>query len=88
MDIIALPVEVSYRNQVDFRKKDSLVNREYSTMKADPKNLKIGILQSKDLHEIVERFSFPWTSSKATEAKWETYLSEQKAGDRIVCLAR
>lgn len=57
-------------------------------MKADLENLKIEILQSKDLHEIVERFSFPWTSSEATKAKWETYLSEQTAGDRIACLAR
>ena len=57
-------------------------------MKADSENLKIDILQSKDLHEIIERFSFPWTSSAATKAKWETYLSEQTAGTRIACLAR
>lgn len=57
-------------------------------MKADLENLKIEILQSKDLHEIVERFSFPWTSSEATKAKWETYFSEQTADDRIACLAR
>lgn len=57
-------------------------------MKADLENLKIEILQSKDLHEIVEKFSFPWTSPEATKAKWETYFSEQTAGDRIACLAR
>jgi len=57
-------------------------------MKADLENLKIDHLQSKDLHEIVERFSFPWTSSEATKAKWETYFAEQKSDERVVCLAR
>lgn len=52
------------------------------------KSLKIDILRDEDLHEVVERFSFPWTSSEATKAKWKTYFSEQTAGDRITCLAR
>lgn len=73
---------------MDTREKNPTVNRGYSPMKADLENLKIEILQSNDLHEIVERFSFPWTSSEATKAKWETYFSEQTAGDRIACLAR
>jgi ribosomal protein S18 acetylase RimI-like enzyme len=57
-------------------------------MKINQKNLKIDVFQSEDLNELVEVFSFPWTSFEATKAKWETYLSEQKVGDRIVCIAR
>lgn len=51
-------------------------------------NLKIDILRDEDLHEIVKEFNFPWTSPEATKTKWKTYSSEQKANDRIVCLAR
>lgn len=56
-------------------------------MKRDP-NLQIDVLQDDDLHELVKVFSFPWMSSEGTKVKWETYLSEQKADDRIVCIAK
>lgn len=50
--------------------------------------IKIEMLQDKDLNELVNTFHFPWTSLEATNAKWHTYLSEQKTGNRVVCLAK
>lgn len=57
-------------------------------MKIDPKNLEIHVLRSIDLNELVTLFCFPWTTFETTQAKWETYLSQQKTGDRIVCIAK
>lgn len=50
--------------------------------------MKIELLQDKDLDNLVKTFTFPWTSTDATKAKWATNLSEQKAGNRIVCLVK
>ena len=52
------------------------------------RQIKIEILQDGDLKDLIKTFSFAWTSSEATKAKWEAYLAEQKAGNRIVCLAK
>lgn len=57
-------------------------------MEIDPKDLKIDILQKEDLNELVKVFNFPWASFEETKFKWDVYFSEQKASDRIICLAR
>jgi len=58
------------------------------TSKIDRKSFSIGALGGKDLNDLVKAFCFPWTSVEATRKKWETYLSEQKAGERMVCVAK
>lgn len=50
--------------------------------------MKIEVLQDEDLNDLIRTFCFPWTSPEATKAKWNSYLAEQKAGSRIVCLAK
>jgi len=57
-------------------------------MKIDQKSINIDVLGSEDLNDLVKVFCFPWTSFEATKTKWETYLSEQKVGERIVCVAK
>ena len=51
-------------------------------------SFKFDFLKEGDLEEIVERFTFPWTTPDATKTKWKTYFFEQQAGARIACLAR
>lgn len=46
------------------------------------------ILQEGDIQGLVDTFSFPWTSPKATKEKWEKYYAEQKADIRTVCIAK
>ncbi len=62
--------------------------KEDITMKFDPSLLEISTLDTHDIDDITHSFCFPWTSPEETQNKWNSYLSEQKAGQRIACLAR
>lgn len=57
-------------------------------MKIDLNSLNIDVLLDEDLNELVKVFTFPWTTFEATKAKWDIYLSEQKANHRIVCVVK
>lgn len=57
-------------------------------MNIDPKSLNIEALRDEDLNDLVKAFCFPWQTLEATSLKWNTYLCEQKMGDRAVCVAK
>lgn len=49
-------------------------------------SLQIRSLESSDIPQIVNRFTFPWSSSEKTQARWDQYYKEQESGIRTVGL--
>lgn len=54
----------------------------------DRNKLILQILREEDLSEIINTFTFPWTSLQATKEKWERYFVEQQINIRTVCIAK
>lgn len=51
-----------------------------------PMDPQIKPLQKNYINDLVEAFTFPWTTKEGTLKKWETYFNEQENNKRLVLI--
>ncbi len=54
----------------------------------DHSKLILQTLREGDLAGIIKTFTFPWSSLRATQEKWERYYAQKQTNIRTVCIAK